>query len=140
MTRALTASTLIFTTALFALPAAAGDMDKMAGEKEKAPESRTTVMVKTIDADGAVGDAQFRVDSPRETAVLGALDVQTTEAYVVEDEAGNLFLNHVLTVADLPDPTLDPEVLDTVTLEHRGMTFTNRLVRHETVAATHLSQ
>ena len=133
MTRALTASTLIFTTALFALPATAGDMDK-------APESRTTVMVKTIDADGTVGDAQFRVDSPRETAVLGALDVQTTEAYVVEDEAGNLFLNHVLTVADLPDPTLDPEVLDTVTVEHRGMTFTNRLVRHETVAATHLSQ
>jgi len=84
--------TLIKTTlgvtaaALFSANAHAGIMsDTQSTEvKVEAPVSKT---VKTIDADGQVGQLTlYRVDSnPRKAAVLGALEEQTTEAYIVQD-------------------------------------------------------
>ena len=136
MTRAITLSTAIAATALFAGTAHAGDMSMKDAQMQ--PQSRTTTMVKTMDADGQVGSMQVVANTSRKTAVLGALAVQNTDAYVVEAPDGELFINHILNTSDLPDPSLDPDVLDTYTYEYRGMTFTNRVVRNETFAAAQI--
>ena len=132
-----TATLALATTALFATTAQAGAM-KSQDTAIQPVQSRTTTMVKTIDADGQVGSMQVVANTPRKTAVLGALAVQNTDAYVVEAPDGELFINHLIPVSELPDPALDPDVVDTYTYEHRGMTFTNRIVRNETFAAAQI--
>ena len=128
-------------TALLSTAAHAGDMHKaktMDSASSMPVQSRTTTMVKTIDADGQVGTMQVMANTPRETAVLGALATQRTDAYVVEDSQGDLHLNHLVDVSELPEYRLDPQVIDTVTFEHNGMTFTNRVVRDQTFAAAQI--
>ena len=130
-----TAAATLAASTLMAATAQAGDMNT---SSDYQPQSRTTTMVKTIDADGQVGQMTVVANTPRKTAVLGALAVQNTDAYVVEAPDGELFINHLIPVSDLPDPTLDPDVVDTYTYEYRGMTFTNRVVRDETFAAAQI--
>lgn len=125
------------TTALLATTAQAGDM-KTDMSAMQPVQSRTTTMVKTIDADGQVGQMTVTANTPRQTAVLGALATQTTDAYVVEDSQGDLHLNHLVDISELPEYRLDPEVIDTTTVQYRGMTFTNRIVRNETFAAAQI--
>ena len=99
--------------------------------QEKAEETKETVKtVQTLDADGQVGQLTiFEVEpNPELTAVLGALELQNTEAYIVQDNDGDLFINHLVPVEDLQDPTLLVDTVETYEITYRGMTFTNRVV------------
>ena len=89
-----------------------------------------TKTVQTLDADGQVGQLTIvEVDrNPNLTAVLGALEMQNTEAYIVQDNEGDLFINHLVPIEDLQDPTLDVDTVDTYEVTYRGMTFTNKIV------------
>lgn len=128
-------STLIKTTlgitvaALFSANAHAGITSgtQSADETAKAPVSQT---VKTIDGDGQVGQLTlYRVNSdPRKAAVLGALEEQRTDAYIVQDNEGELYINHLVPIETLPDPTLEVEIVDTYTTEYRGLVFTNKVL------------
>ena len=113
----------------FAMTAHAGGMT----DKNKAEKTSDTQIVQTIDADGQVGQLTiFEVaDDHRNTAVLGALEQQNTDAYIVADEEGDLYINHLIPVSELPDPNLIVEAEETYTIEYRGMTFTNKVLRDE---------
>lgn len=121
-TLGLTAATLIATTAQ-----AGGITEKTAQTDQIQP---SPVTVQTIDSDGQVGQLTiYTTDSDfQKTAVLGALAQQTTDAYIVQDNDGDLFINHLVPVEDLPDPNLEVRTIDTYTTEYRGMTFTNKIV------------
>ncbi|MGB6231715.1 MAG: hypothetical protein WBF53_16480 [Litorimonas sp.] len=124
-----TAALALATTALFATSAQAGVMSDDTTVKADA-QSMTTRTVKTIDADGNVGmiTVQAAATDMRRTAVLGAFEVQNTDAYIVEDNEGDLYINHLVPVEDLQEVDQDFAVVDSYTFEHRGMTFTNRIV------------
>ncbi|WP_298915950.1 hypothetical protein [uncultured Algimonas sp.] len=120
--------------ALLAGAANAGTMD---GDKVKVDKNKpetvvatTTRTVQTLDADGQVGQLTLvEIDRDAETtAVLGALAMQTTDAYIVKDNDGDLFINHLVPVEELPDPTLMVDAVETYEITHRGMTFTNKVV------------
>ena len=138
MTRITTAAIATLATAALATTAHAGDMSMKKSDYSKSemrtqmqPQSRTTTVVKTIDADGQVGTMQVVANDMQKTAVLGAFAEQKTDAYVVEAPNGELFINHIIPMSELPNPRLDPEVVDTYTYEYNGMTFTNRVVREQ---------
>lgn len=128
-------STLIKTTlgmaaaALFSANAQAGIMSSAQSTdvKADAPVSQT---VKTIDADGQVGELTiYRAEvDPRKSVVLGAFEEQETDAYIVQDNDGELYINHLVPIETLPDPTLDVEIVDTYTTEYRGLVFTNKVL------------
>ena len=124
--------TALSKTALLGLSLAliAGSAQAGLGQK-KAEETKETVKtVQTLDADGQVGQLTiFEVEpNPELTAVLGALELQNTEAYIVQDNDGDLFINHLVPVEDLQDPTLLVDTVETYEITYRGMTFTNRVV------------
>lgn len=124
--------TALSKTALLGLSLAliAGSAQAGLGQ-EKAEETKETVKtVQTLDADGQVGQLTiFEVEpNPELTAVLGALELQNTEAYIVQDNDGDLFINHLVPVEDLQDPTLLVDTVETYEITYRGMTFTNRVV------------
>ena len=132
-----TATAALAITALSATAAFAGDMksyDKAsmttASSQAQMNQGKMTKMVKTIDADGQVSTMTVSAmpQETRKTAVLGALAVQNTDAYVVEAPDGELFINHIVPLSELPDPTLNVNTQDTYTVEYRGMVFTNRVV------------
>jgi hypothetical protein len=123
-----------FSTALMMAGAAhAGPTDKTMTAKDAKAAEQTHTVVRTIDADGRVGQLTlFQVqDNPQQTAVLGALAEQTTDAYVVQDNEGDIYINHVVPSEDLLDTTLMVETVDTYQITHRGMTFTNKIVTDE---------
>lgn len=112
------------TAALFATTAQAGEVksDKMT----KAVESTQTV--KTIDGDNQVSQLTLVRMSDDSQAVLGAFEQQTTDAYIVQNNDGDLFINHLVLIEELPDPALNVEVIDTYEITYRGVTFTNKIV------------
>ena len=112
----------------------------LAGEAKSAMKSDTvnattmkTQTVRTIDADGQVGEITiFDTEaSDQKVAVLGTFSQQATNAYVVRDNEGDLYINHIIPVDELPDPNLDVEVIDTYEVTYRGMTFTNKIVNEQ---------
>ncbi len=117
-------------TAMMTTTAAAGDYNKAEMKSSAMQQGKMTKMVKTIDADGAV--STMTVDATpmetRKTAVLGALAEQNSDAYVVQDQSGELFINHIVPLSELPDPSLEVREVQTYTTEYRGMVFTNRVV------------
>ena len=115
-------------TALMTTTAAAGEY-KSEMKTSSMQQGKMTKMVKTIDADGEVSTITVEAMpmETRKTAVLGALAVQKSDAYVVQDQSGELFINHLVPVAELPDPTLNVREIETYTTEYRGMVFTNRV-------------
>lgn len=119
-------TTGLLATAAFATAAQANvDQDKINDDKSD------TRIVKTIDAQGQVGQLTILSikNDDNKTAVLGAFEVQNTDAYIVENNAGDLFINHLIPVEDLPDPTLSVQTEDTYTFEYNGRTYTNRIIR-----------
>ena len=115
-------------TALMTTTAAAGEY-KSEMKTSSMQQGKMTKMVKTIDADGEVSTITVEAMpmETRKTAVLGALAVQKSDAYVVQDQSGELYINHLVPVAELPDPTLNVREIETYTTEYRGMVFTNRV-------------
>ncbi len=115
-------------TALMTTTATAGEY-KSEMKSSSMQQGKVTKMVKTIDADGEVSTITVEAMpmETRKTAVLGALAVQKSDAYVVQDQSGELFINHLVPVAELPDPTLNVREIETYTTEYRGMVFTNRV-------------
>lgn len=104
--------TLIATTALvmFAAPLAhAGDV--------KAEETAQT-QSKTV-----------YTQNQESTEVRSA--IATGDMVRVVDENGNVYINKFIAIEDLPDPTLNVEVLDTMTFEYEGRIYTNRIVETE---------
>lgn len=120
------------TATLFAATAQAADTSNM-DSAAMTMTSETVRTVKTIDADGEVSMKTVTVmpTETRKTAVMSAFAEQNTDAYIVADADGELFINHLIPVAELPDPTLELDVIDTYTAEYRGMTFTNKVVTEE---------
>ncbi|MGB3456858.1 MAG: hypothetical protein WBG08_06895 [Litorimonas sp.] len=117
------------TAALFAGTAQAGMTD--AKTKTAATDTNeTTRAVQTLDADGRVGQLTLveMNDNPGVTAVLGALALQTTDAYIVQDNDGAIYINHLVPVEDLQDPTLTVETVETYEIVHNGRTYTNKIV------------
>jgi len=108
------------TAALMATAAQAGDAQP---SDMTAPQT-----VKTIDSDNQVSQLTIiSMDEDRE-AVLGAFEQQNTDAYIVQDEDGDLFINHLVLIEELPDPALDVEVVETYEVTYRGVTYTNKVV------------
>lgn len=98
-----------------------------AGEAQ-ASDVMTPQTVQTIDSDNQVSQLTIvRMDEDRE-AVLGAFEQQNTDAYIVQDEDGDLYINHLVAVEDLPDPALEVEVVDTYEVTYRGVTYTNKII------------
>ncbi|MEL6688068.1 MAG: hypothetical protein AAFP97_10665 [Pseudomonadota bacterium] len=116
--------------ALVAGTAQAGVMQAEMDKNVDEALTTTTQTVQTLDADGQVGQLTIvEIErSPELTAVLGALELQNTEAYIVQDNDGDLFINHLVPVEDLQDPTLMVDTVDTYEITYRGMTFTNKIV------------
>ena len=116
------------TAALLAATAQAGDAASEAAADTTAP---TTQIVKTIDADNQVGQLSIvRMDKNNE-AVLGAFEEQNTDAYIVQDNEGDLYINHLVAIEDLPNPDLDVETVETYEVTYRGMTFTNKVIDNQ---------
>jgi len=116
------------TAALLAATAQAGDTTSEASADTTAP---TTQIVKTIDADNQVGQLSIvRMDKNNE-AVLGAFEEQNTDAYIVQDNEGDLYINHLVAIEDLPNPDLDVETVETYEVTYRGMTFTNKVIDNQ---------
>lgn len=106
--------------ALFSSTAYAGDA--------QTSDVMTPQTVKTIDSDNQVSQLTIvRIDEDRE-AVLGAFEQQNTDAYIVQNEEGDLFINHLVPVEDLPDPALAIDVVDTYEVTYRGVTYTNKVI------------
>jgi hypothetical protein len=101
-------------------------------EGVKAPEMTKTVestqTVKTIDADNQVSQLTLVRMNEDSQAVLGAFEQQNTDAYIVQDNDGDLFINHLVPIEELPDPALNVEVVETYEITYRGVTFTNKIV------------
>lgn len=127
LTTALTSS-----LALMASTASAGEMNSSAKMDVKAQAQAQAKTVRTIDADGQVGQLTIVRDDTEQTAVLGALAVQTTDAYVVRGQDGRLYINHVIAYDDLPDPSLSVKTVDEYQTNYNGMVFTNRVVTPRT--------
>ncbi|GLQ21152.1 hypothetical protein ACFFUB_06680 [Algimonas porphyrae] len=123
-----TATGLLVATGFAATAQAGGMVDK-----SKTEAKADTQVVQTIDADGQVGQLTiFEVDTnDRTTAVLGAFEQQNTDAYIVADNEGDLYINHLIPISELPDPYLDVDTEETYTIEYKGMTFTNRIVEQD---------
>ena len=119
--------------ALFATTAQAGIDQAEADKKADDAVVTTTQTVQTLDADGQVGQLTIvEVErNPNLTAVLGALEMQNTEAYIVQDNDGDLFINHRVPVEDLQDPNLMVDTVETYEVTYRGMTFTNKVVEDQ---------
>jgi len=112
------------TAAIFATTAQAEEVKPAEMTKTVA----TTQTVKTIDADNQVSQLTLARMSEDTQAVLGAFEQQNTDAYIVQNNDGALFINHLVLIEDLPDPTLSVDVVDTYEITHRGMTFTNKII------------
>jgi hypothetical protein len=112
------------TAALFATSAFAGQVKSDDTAKTTAP-SQT---VKTIDSDNQVSQLTLVQMNENGQAVLGAFEQQTTDAYIVQNNTGDLFINHLVLIEDLPDPVLNVETIETFETTYRGMTFTNKVV------------
>ena len=118
----MTTLTGLTTATLFAVTAQAAEMSDKT--------SKTIKSVETIDADGEVSVKTVEVapTDMHRTAVMSAYAEQNTDAYIVEGENGQLYINHLIPVSELPDPTLAVRTEDTYSVEYQGMTFTNRVV------------
>lgn len=101
-----------------------------APEKPADAEITPTQTVRTIDADGKIGEITvYTVErTDRDTRVLGAFEQQETDAFIVQNNEGDLFINHLVPIQELPDTDLNVEVLDTYQIEYRGMVFTNTVI------------
>lgn len=88
----------------------------------------TTQTVQTIDADNQVSQLTLSRMGEDTQAVLGAFEQQNTDAYIVQNNDGALFINHLVLIEELPDPTLSVDVVETYEITHRGMTFTNKII------------
>ena len=110
---------------LFATSALASGVETKA-QSEEAQETT----IRTIDANGQVGVITIYEPEERES-VQGRLERQDGQVYVISDNAGDYYLNRVIPVDELPDPTLEVETVDTYTIEYRGVTYTNRVVNEE---------
>ena len=117
------------TAALLATSAHAGQTKS----DETTKTSEPTQTVKTIDSDNQVSQLTLVRMNENGQAVLGAFEKQTTDAYIVQNNDGDLFINHLVPIEELPDPALKVETIETFETTYRGMTFTNKIVG-ETVA------
>lgn len=63
------------------------------------------------------------------TANTTVLSSSTQGLIRVMDENGNVFYNQIVPTAELQDVSLDAEVIDTVTFEHEGRIYTNKIVK-----------
>jgi hypothetical protein len=123
----------IVTAAVMAASAQASMIDGPQADADKATTDRSvksTHTVQTLDADGRVGELtliEFE-ESSQVTDVLGALEMQETEAYIVQDNDGRLFINHLVPIESLQDPELEVDTVETYEISYRGMTFTNKIV------------
>ncbi|GHA96622.1 hypothetical protein GCM10009069_19570 [Algimonas arctica] len=112
------------TAAVFATTAHAEEM--------KPAEMTKTVVatqtVKTIDADNQVSQLTLVRMSEDSQAVLGAFEQQNTDAYIVQNNNGDLYINHLVPIEDLPDPALTVDVVDTYEITYRGVTYTNKVI------------
>ena len=112
------------TAALLATSAQAGQTKS----DETAKTAEPTQTVKTIDSDNQVSQLTLVRMNENGQAVLGAFEKQTTDAYIVQNDNGDLFINHLVLIEELPDPALNVETIETFETTYRGMTFTNKIV------------
>lgn len=88
----------------------------------------STQTVKTIDADNQVSQLTLVRMSEDSQAVLGAFEQQNTDAYIVQNNDGDLYINHLVPIEDLPDPALTVDVVDTYEITYRGVIYTNKVI------------
>lgn len=112
------------TVALFATTAQAEN----AKSDDAVKTIEATQTVKTIDSDNQVSQLTLVRMSEDSQAVLGALELQNTDAYIVQDNEGALFINHLVLIEALPNPALNVETIETYETTYRGITFTNKVV------------
>lgn len=119
------------TTALLATAAHA----EQAKSTDMVQPVESTQTVKTIDSDNQVSQLTLVRTNENGQAVLGAFEKQTTDAYIVQNNDGDLFINHLVLIEELPDPVLDVETVETYEIIYRGITFTNKIVGETVVEA-----
>lgn len=118
-------ATLGLTTTALLATAAHAEQAKSTDMVQPVPSTQT---VKTIDSDNQVSQLTLVRTNENGQAVLGAFEKQTTDAYIVQNNDGDLFINHLVLIEALPDPVLDIETVETYEIVYRGITFTNKIV------------
>jgi hypothetical protein len=122
MIKTKTLSVLAATFAMAFAPAAfAGDMHKSDADKvDKAAKMQIAKPNVTL--------------TPRTTEIRSEIAAEVRGAIArgdmiaVEGTDGTTYFNQLIPVSELPDPTLDVQIVDTVTFEHNGVTYTNKIV------------
>lgn len=118
-------ATLGLTTAALLATTAQAFQAEPADMAETAPLTQT---VQTIDSDNQVGQLTLVEMNEDSQAVLGAFEQQNTDAYIVQDNNGDLFINHLVLIEELPNTALVLETVETYETTYRGVTFTNKIV------------
>lgn len=95
--------------------------DSAAGETDKAPKVEAAAAAVPMSPVTAL-----EIQSEIQSEVRGA--VARGDMVLVEGPDGETYVNKFIPIEDLPDPTLSVRTVDTFTTEHRGVTFTNRVV------------
>lgn len=93
-----------------------------------------TRMVATLEASATPRIETAAKDSDAitqiETRILPVPKPQA-DAFIVRDEDGNVFYNHVVRQDELTDLSDDIEVVDTYTFSHEGDVYKNKIVEFE---------
>lgn len=99
--------------------------DKMKADKtaEMSQESETSETAATT---SAVVTFTKTSEDPR---VLGA--IARGDMVKVQDNDGDVYLNRFVPVAELPDPELDVDTVDSYTYEYNGRVYTNKVVNEK---------
>ncbi|WP_416879128.1 hypothetical protein [Litorimonas sp.] len=129
MTHFKTATLIAASTLLFASTNAfAGEQvksDDMKADKtaEMSQESETSETAATT---SAVVTFTKTSEDPR---VLGA--IARGDMVKVQDNDGDVYLNRFVPLAELPDPELDVDTVESYTYEYNGRVYTNKVVNEK---------
>ena len=120
----LTASALLFA----ATSAHAGDQNKTVDAKSEktANMSQEMEMSETAAPTSAIVTFTKTSEDPR---VLGA--IARGDMVKVQDNRGDVYLNRFVPVAELPDPELDVDTVESYTYEYNGRVYTNKVVNEK---------
>lgn len=118
-------ATLLSATALVLV-----GIQAFAGEQVKSEETQTeTKMEMTQKAETPQSATVTFTKTSEDPRVLGA--IARGDMVRVQDNKGDMYLNRFVPVAELPDPELEVDTLDTYTYEYKGRIYTNKVVNEK---------
>lgn len=120
----LTASALLFA----ATSAHAGDQNITVDAKSEKTANMSQEMETSETAAPTSAIVTFTKTS-EDPRVLGA--IARGDMVKVQDSRGDVYLNRFVPVAELPDPELDVDTVESYTYEYNGRVYTNKVVNEK---------